>query len=580
MKRSSLLHATFIALRGGVLPSVLMLATAGWLAMSPAAHAQSHAVGNAEQMLPPVAPPAVPPSTAAIDTTHRPGMSSLLEKTITPATIRIEGVKSIPFAAASQRFAGFVGKPTTVKALIDAASDITHRYQDAGYALSFAYIPTQDFANGVVRVVAVEGYVASISITGAVGNAEGKIRAFAAHLLNERPLRRATFERYTALLGQMPGLKIAANIAPPTSTDGATELKLSATRTRIAASTGVNFNQPGVQGLFNVSENGMLSLGEQLSLSALAPPGRDHQTYFAGSYSQPIGSNGLSIKADVSRYRGAPDATLGLPDYVQRTVKQDKEGLSLAYPLILSQTRSLNLSGTAYGVANEDRYTNRDNGASLGLRSQARVLQTDLAWADSTGAGRAAVVTRAAVTIAKGIDALGASKNGYTNVAGAAPDNPVDLNFLRIGASASQTRSLPLGFAAMLSATGQQSRQSLPTSEQITFGGQRFGLGYEPGEAAGDSGWGAALELSRPFSINTAFLKALTPYLSYAIARTYLSHSSVPPARLATIAAGMRVSDSHYYSLDLSVGLPVGDTPVESSSRKPRVNATFSYQLD
>ncbi|MGI4859548.1 MAG: ShlB/FhaC/HecB family hemolysin secretion/activation protein, partial [Janthinobacterium lividum] len=490
------------------------------------------------------------------------------------------GVRSIPFAEASRRFAGFVGKPTTVKALIDAANDVTHRYQDAGYALSFAYIPTQDFAQGVVRVVAVEGYVASVSISGKVGNAEGRIRALADHLLDQRPLRREAFERYTALLGQLPGLKIAANIAPPTSTDGATELKLSATRTRFAANTGVNFNQPGIQGLFNVSENGMLSLGEQLSVSALAPPGRDHQTYFGASYSQPVGSDGLSIKADVSRYRGRPDATPGLPDYVQRTVKQDKAGLSVAYPLILSQTRNLTVSGAAYGVANEDRYTNRDNSASLGLRSQARVLQTDLAWADSTGQERSLAVTRASVTIAKGIHALGASKDGFTNVAGQAPDNPIDLNFLRVGASVSQTRNWPLGFATNVSATGQHSSQSLPSSEQITFGGQRFGLGYEPGETAGDSGWGAALELNRPFSLSSAFLKALTPYLSYALARTYLSHANAPPARLATLAAGMRFSDNHYYSLDLSVGLPVGDTPAESSSRTPRVNATFSYQLD
>lgn len=120
----------------------------------------------------------------------------------------------------------------------------------------------------------------------------------------------------------------------------------------------------------------------------------------------------------------------------------------------------------------------------------------------------------------------------------------------------------------------------MPNSEQITFGGQRFGPGDEPGETARDSGWSAALEPNRPFSLDTAFLKTLTPYLSYALARTYLRHADVPPARLATLAAGMRFSDDHYYSLDLSLGLPVGDKPAEGAPCPPRVNATFSYQLD
>ncbi|MGI4859585.1 MAG: hypothetical protein ACRYHA_22220, partial [Janthinobacterium lividum] len=73
MKRPSLLHATFIALRGGAAQSALVVATSGWLAMSPVAHAQSRAVGNAQQTLPRVTPPPEPHSTAEIDTTHRPG---------------------------------------------------------------------------------------------------------------------------------------------------------------------------------------------------------------------------------------------------------------------------------------------------------------------------------------------------------------------------------------------------------------------------------------------------------------------------------------------------------------------------
>ena len=52
------------------------------------------------------------------------------------------------------------------------------------------------------------------------------------------------------------------------------------------------------------------------------------------------------------------------------------------------------------------------------------------------------------------------------------------------------------------------------------------------------------------------------------------------PNRLSSVGVGVRLTDSRYYSLDLSVAKPVGDAPVESASRSPRVNAAFSYQLN
>jgi hemolysin activation/secretion protein len=64
------------------------------------------------------------------------------------------------------------------------------------------------------------------------------------------------------------------------------------------------------------------------------------------------------------------------------------------------------------------------------------------------------------------------------------------------------------------------------------------------------------------------------------MARVYLHSGTPSPSKLASISFGFRISDSKYYSLDLSVAKAVGDAPVESPSRSPRINATFSYQLN
>ncbi len=555
--------------------SVLLTGIAYFCAVALPGTAQGQARGNGLQSLPRVAPPSTPKVNVTVDTTEPDTMEGLLSKTIVPKSIRIEGVKSIPFEEASAMFSGFVGKSTTVQQLIEAANAITKRYQDRGFALSFAFVPAQDFANGVVRVVAVEGYVSKVTIEGAIGNAERHLRAIANHLVNQRPLRRDAFERYTALLGQIPGLKVAANIAPPQNTDGATELKLSVVRQKIGFTTGVSFNQPGIQGLFTVSENGLLSLGEQLSISALAPRGRDGQTYYGINYTQPLGSDGLTAKIDASRFAGEPRTTPGLPSSVHRRTEQDRIGVSLGYPIILNNTRALTVNGSAYAVRNDDRYS-ADTGAYVGLRSQSRVLQTEIVYTEN----RPKMSRRVSMTLAKGLDTLGASKEGYTNVIGAVVPNPVDLDFFRVGASAMQNNQWPLGFATVVSATGQYSGQALPASEQITFGGQRYSLAYQPGEAAGDKGWGVSIELNRSFSYTARYLKTWIPYASYAIARTYLNAPNSLPLDLQSLALGFRVSDSRFYSLDLSVAQPVGDKPSGSSHRSPRVNATFSYQLD
>lgn len=88
-------------------------------------------------------------------------------------------------------------------------------YKQKGYALSFAFVPAQTFQNGVVRITVVEGYVERIEIKGQPGAAEKRIRALAERIRADRPLRQASFERYINVLGLVPGVKIAATVAPP-----------------------------------------------------------------------------------------------------------------------------------------------------------------------------------------------------------------------------------------------------------------------------------------------------------------------------------------------------------------------------
>jgi hemolysin activation/secretion protein len=531
--------------------------------------------GNPLNALPQVTAPDKGPKVTLQVQPQAPRLQALLATHLTPKKFEVEGVKSIPFAEVAQRFTPLVGKDVTIGELIQIADGVTKLYQSRGYALSFAFIPAQHFENGVVRVTVVEGYVSTVDITGDPGREEAKIRAIAAHIQQDRPLRHATFERYINVLGLLPGITVAANVPPPKNTDGATTLELKVTHKTVNFSTGISANQPGVQGLLTATENGLTSLGEQLSVSALLPKGPENITYLAVNGTLPIGSDGLIAKINASHYSGNPVNT-GLPSYVKSTVINDRLGGSLAYPLLLSNSQSVIGTVSAYASHDEDRYANTINGAQIGLRSQVRVLQLQADYA-SVAAGQ---VRKASIDVAQGFNVLGASKAGESNIPGVVETNPISLNFTRTGASFSQTNEWPMKIGTAIAMIGQYSPDSLPTSEQISFGAQHFAQGYEPGEASGDSGWAASFEINRGFTPGYRYLQTFTPYVSFDMARVYL-HAGMPaPARLASVALGFRVTDAKYYSLDLSVARAVGDAPIESPSRSPRVNATFSYQLN
>ncbi|KWK07720.1 ShlB/FhaC/HecB family hemolysin secretion/activation protein [Burkholderia stagnalis] len=554
---------------------MMLLAVA---AAAGATQAQTRVAGNPLDALPQINAPKKGPNVTVQVAPQAPQLQELLSRHLTPTTFQVEGVKSVPFEEISRRFTPLVGKDITIGELIETANGVTKLYQERGYALSFAFIPAQTFDNGVVRVTVVEGYVSDVKVTGKPGAMESKIRAIAAHITADRPLRRATFERYVNTFGLLPGVSVKANVPPPQTTDGATTLELNVERKAFNISSGIDFNHPGVQGLITATENGLTSFGEQLSISALVPPGRDKVTYVAFSGAVPVGSSGLVTRLDASTYRGKPTDNPGLPSYVERTVKNEKLGLSASYPLLLNNQRSLLGTVSGYASHNEDRYQNQITGATLENRSQVRVLQMQL---DYTSVGPKQV-RKLSVNVAKGFDILGASKSQDITVGNATTSlpSPISLTFVRTGATYTQTNEWPFRIGTSVSLTGQYSPDSLPTSEQISFGAQRYALGYQPGETSGDSGWGMSLEVNRAFSPGWTYLKTITPYVAYDMARVYLHAGTPQPNRLSSVGIGVRLSDSRYYNLDLSVAKPVGDAPVESASRSPRINAAFSYQLN
>ena len=146
-----------------------------------------------------------------------------------------------------------------------------------------------------------------------------------------------------------------------------------------------------------------------------------------------------------------------------------------------------------------------------------------------------------------------------------------------------QTIKLDWGFGLVLSAVGQYSRNVLPSSEQVSFGGRRYGLGYPPGELAGDKGYGVSLEVNRNISTGWNRLKTVQPYLAVDHARAWYNEDGLyesQSAALTSAALGIRLSDERYFVADLNVARPLRNGPYDGGRRGTRVNFSFSLAYD
>ena len=537
------------------------------------AHAQVRAPANPLQTLPRTETPQQAKVEVNVQAPSE-ALQALLARQLTPTRFDVAGVKSVPFAEVAGLFAPMRGKAVTIGDLVAAANKVNAVYQKHGFALSFAFIPNQNFADGVVGVTVVEGYVTQVDVRGDAGNMDKRIRAIAAHVVGERPLRQATFERYTQLLGQLPGATVAANVATPTTTDGATTLVLDVTRKRYDISYGLDFNHPGTQGVFTAMENGATPLAEQLSLATLFPNGGGQRLY-TGRWTEPFGSDGWQGQIDANRYWGRPDTDDQLPAYLDHQLNIDRLALSAIYPLRLTNSERLNLNLSTYAARQDDRYRNIESGAAIALQSSIRVLAAELTWTKVNGKSS----RQFSVNVMHGFDAFGAYSRATANRALASPIPTPDVKYTRYMMALVLADPWPHGFATVFRAMGQYSDASLPSSEQVNFGGPIYGLAYDPGEAGGDSGWAASGEINRAFTLSSRWVTGLTPYVTYQAARVFLNRAKPLVDRLDSAAVGIRASDGKHYSFDFGWAWPTGDRPVENRNRDPRWNLTFSYNF-
>ncbi|AGI25000.1 POTRA domain-containing protein, ShlB-type [Pseudomonas sp. ATCC 13867] len=510
--------------------------------------------------------PTAPKVSAPAPSARQPGQ--ILQQRIQLKRIEIAGGGHYPLNTWRPLLEPLTQRPIQVSELVAAAKAITQRYQNDGFFISFAYVPNQDFRGGGARIVLVEGHIREVRGNGDLGAHQARVDRWIARLKSERPLTRASFERFSVLMNRVPGLQLAMALKPPTTNDGGAVLELAGQSKRFNTGMNLDSRRGEQRGLFNAQVMSLLGWGEQLQFNYLYPPGDDEEHYRAWNYSQLLGDNGLQLQAGYSKYNSRPDDNLRLADGLEFARKRQNERISagLGIPVLLRRDLTWDVNVRGYTVNDTSRYdlVYPNIPYRVEQKSKLRVVGVDTV-----------VQQFASKRVRAGSLAVYQGLNGM----GAETEKPIRKDFTRVLGYGAQQDQFGERWQGVVSAGFQWTDDVLPDSEQVTYGGNNFGRGYPDDQASGDKGWGAAYEVNYSFLRQSAVLNQIQPYLVVDTARTHYTQDGLPNAQLGSAAVGIRLSNRKHYLVSMEVAKPFGDRALDNNQRSPRLNFAFSYQI-
>jgi hemolysin activation/secretion protein len=470
--------------------------------------------------------------------------------------LKIEGVTAYSPDEIQSLYQSSLGKEISVAQLYDILIALQQLYLNDGFTFTKAYIPPQTIDSGHITFKVVEGYVGEVEFetrprpAALIDNAIARLKGM-------KPLNVRKLERLVLIINSQPDMHIGAVIAPPADEDA------SEGRLRIILRD-LNKKDPVYDGAVTLDNTGSKYVGP-LRLDVHGAVNHVLQPYdrvfyqagvayplselnFAGlGYTMPVlGASGINLSLRGSWSKSVPGSNLKRLDIEGRSY-----GFSagLSYPFILRRDRSL------IGNINFDMLNSKTDIVSDHLYNDR--LRSVRAGTNLTFSDRFHGLNIIALTVSKGLEILGASKNNSDSLSRA--EGRVD--YTKANIALSRRQDLPHDFALVGRLEAQYTRNPLLSSEEFGIGGDSLGRGYDPSEIIGDKGIGLSLEINRTFFSKTTDLK-FQPYMFYDIGKIWnIDPGASNRISLASAGGGMRIEFNKVWSANLLAAFPLTKMP-------------------
>lgn len=403
-------------------------------------------------------------------------------------------------------FDRIVGTSATLAQINTLADAVTRYYREQGYFVAVAYIPRQTVDDGVVTIAVLEGKLDQVRVGHSGGYAPERLQHYEDEALcagcADATLTRRRADRAVGLISTLPGIASASGTLSPGAQVGSSDFTLDAVAAptitgalgvddygneytgRIRETGSLRWNNPlGIGDLFtaDVALSDRWGLGGTLGRGALNG---------VLDYSLPVGYDGWRIGANYSHllYR------LGAPfDITEAYGGGNEFNAYVSYPMLLAPNTHLWLRAS-YGVkwlsdtVLAETFHTRDTTVTLSAYGD---------HIDTFGGGG---LTQYAATFTRGLIGYGAGPLPSNTPNAAGHFAKLNLSVSRdqtLAYFANNTQRLSLYGALQ----GQWSNTNLEAVEKLTLGGPSGVRGYPVGEAVGDEGAVATVELHDSFAV-------------------------------------------------------------------------------
>lgn len=363
------------------------------------------------------------------------------------------------------------------------AARISAFYHHRGYFLAQAYLPAQDITAGAVTIAVIEGQYGEINLQNRTNLSDGVARRVLSGLDSGDIVAIAPLERRLLLLSDLPGVAVRSTLTPGGAVGTSDLIVELVPGRRITGSVEADNAGNRYTGAYrfggSINVNNPTGIGDLLSLRALAST--SGLAYGRAAYQAPLGNLTLGvayshIRYDLGREFRSLDAD-GTADIVS---------LYASYPVIRSRDSNL------YALASIEAKWLEDRIGLVSTESDKMSLVLNLGFSgdsrDDFGGGGwnaySASWTLGNLDIRspldRAVDALTARSHG---------------NFSKVQLSFARLQALGGPFFLYGAARGQIAFDNLDSSEKMELGGAYAVRAYPEGEAYGDQGYVATLEL-------------------------------------------------------------------------------------
>ncbi|MBA3582214.1 MAG: ShlB/FhaC/HecB family hemolysin secretion/activation protein [Gammaproteobacteria bacterium] len=373
---------------------------------------------------------------------------------------------------------------------------ITEYYRAHGYAFARAYLPVQNMADGKLVIAIIEGHFGEVRVSGD-DKLSNSAQRFLSDLKTGDVIESKPLERAVLILDDQPGSKIVPFMRPGQQV-GTGDLNVDIKHDkRSGGSVSIDNHGNRYTGRNRVKLdlylNSTALFGDQFTLSTLYTS--EDMWMGALAYGLPVNGSGLRASLGYSNtdYQLAKEfESLDASGFVQTV------SAGLSYPFIRSQRANITGLATYQHKNLEDEYGATNSTQDKSSDVMPLIVQFDVRDHFFKGG-----ITYGAVSWTYGsldlddnllaVDELTAKSDG---------------SFQKINLDVARLQSVCDSVSVYTHVSAQWSPDNLDSSEGFGLGGADQVRAYPSGEAFGDSGWLAQVELRYAFH-------SFTPYLFY-----------------------------------------------------------------